>query len=85
MVKGVENVCIMLAVHLNCDCKNFRDLIDEFTRNYIVVDEDKNILTIEYRYINNDDDVRIGLVTTTGKVAVTFDMSEYIEADERYY
>ena len=82
-VKGVEDMCIMLAVHLNSDCKMTEQPIDEFTLNYLIVDDDKEVFTIDFKY--KGDDVIIYLENAFGEMIVCFNMSEYIEADERYY
>ena len=81
-VDGAENMCIMLAVHLNTDCKLTGQLIDDFIENYLIVDCNKEVFTVDYRY--KGDDVIIYL-ESRGETIVTFNMSEYIEADERYY
>ena len=81
-VVGVEDMCIMLAVHLITDCKLTNSPIDDFTQNYLIVDEDKEVFTVDFKY--KGDDVIIYL-ESRGETIVTFAMSEFIEADERYY
>ena len=81
-VLGAENMCITLAVHLNTDCKLTVQPIDDFILNYLIVDCDKEVFTVDYRY--KGEDVIIYL-ESRGETIVTFNMSEYIEADERYY
>lgn len=81
-IVGAENTCIMLAVHLNADCKMTGQPIDDFTQNYLIVDDDKEVFTVDFKY--KGDDVIIYL-ESRGKTIVTFNMSEYIYADERHY
>lgn len=81
-VVGAENMCIMLAVHLNVDCKMTGQPIDDFAQNYLIVDTDKEVFTVDFRY--KGDDVIIYL-ESRGETIVTFNMSDYIDVDERYY
>lgn len=81
-VVGAENMCIMLAVHLNTDCKMTGHPIDDFVQNYLIVASDKEVFTVDFNYKGGD---VIIYLESRGETIVTFNMSEYIDADERYY
>lgn len=81
--KSIEGTCKILAKHLNWDCENECQPIDDFVLNYLIVDDDKEIFTIDFEH--KGEEVVIYLENDEGELVVCFDMSEYIEADERYY
>lgn len=81
--KSIRGICSILANHLNWDCEKVADPIDEFALNYLIVDDDKDVYTIDFK--RKGDDVTIYLENAFGEMIVTFEMSEFIEAYERYY
>lgn len=81
--KSIKGACKLLATHLNWDCEKCCCPVDGFTYNYIIVDDDKEVFTIDFR--RKGEALIIYLVNAVGEKVVAFEMSEYIDADERYY
>ena len=86
--KSIKGACKLLATHLNWDCEKCCCPVDGFTLNYIIlnyiiVDDDRELFTIEFR--RKGEEVAIYLVNAAREKVVAFEMSEFIDADERHY